>query len=349
MLSRLGRQPPIAPHRWRPPTSPPRARRSYGTHRLGPVRRIELPGHGPEDVTLDDAGRIYAGLADGRVIRVAPDGGAVQTLSSTGGRPLGLEWARDGRLLVCDAHRGLLGLDTDSGAIETIVRTVNGIPMKFCSNAAAASDGTIYFTDSTRRFGFDDNYAEILEHSCTGRLLRLAPGAREPEVLLDGLAFANGLTLAPDESFALIVETFEYRVARLWLTGQRVGQRDSLLDNLPGVPDNMSTGSDGLFWIAVSIPRNAALDALLALPGVVRQLIYQLPQALQPRPAQTLWVIAVDADGTIRYDLQADGGVFSLVTGVCERGGRVYLSSYEQPALATFELAELTPLSAPPA
>ena len=43
-------------------------------------------------------------------------------VGETGGRPLGLAVARDGRLLVCDSPRGLLAMDTDSGKFETLVR-----------------------------------------------------------------------------------------------------------------------------------------------------------------------------------------------------------------------------------
>jgi sugar lactone lactonase YvrE len=166
----------------------------------------------------------------------------------------------------------------------------------------------------------------------------MVPGG-EPEVLLGGLAFANGLALAADASFALVVETFEFRVTRLWLTGPRAGTAEPFLDNLPGIPDNMSRGSDGLFWIAMSTPRNPALDRLVAAPGVLRQAVYQLPSALQPKPAQTVWVIAADASGRIVHDLQAPGDTFSLVTGVCACDGVVALASLDHAALATFELS----------
>ncbi len=307
---------------------------------MGALHLLRLPGHGPEDVLVDAEGHAYTGLDDGRIVRVDLDG-RCHTLASTGGRPLGLAWHPDGRLLVCEPFRGLLAVDLATAAVEVLADRVDGVPMRFCSNATAAPDGTIYFTDSSQRFGFDDNMAAVLEHSRTGRLLRLAPGGA-PEVLLDGLAFANGLTTTADGSALVVVETFEYRLTRYWLDGPKAGTADVFADNLPGIPDNMSTGSDGLLWVALSTPRNAALDRLLPRAGVFRQLAFALPDRLQPKPARTVWVVAFDDHGQLRYDLQTDGDDYALVTGVCEHNGRVFVSSLDEPALAWFELAAAT-------
>ena len=67
----------------------------------------------------------------------------VDLVARTGGRPLGIEFAPDGRLLVCDALRGLLWVDPASGAVELVTAEVDGVPMRFCNNAAIADDGTI--------------------------------------------------------------------------------------------------------------------------------------------------------------------------------------------------------------
>ncbi|HNP57827.1 MAG TPA: hypothetical protein PK331_10260 [Gordonia sp. (in: high G+C Gram-positive bacteria)] len=55
----------------------------------------------------------------------------------------------DGRLLVADAHRDLLVVDPDDGAVDERVTTVDGKPMVFCNNAAVARNGDIWFSDSS--------------------------------------------------------------------------------------------------------------------------------------------------------------------------------------------------------
>ena len=64
----------------------------------------------PEDTLIDDDGSVLTGLHDGRILRVGADGKTITTLADTGGRPLGLEWLPDGKVLICDANRGLLTL-----------------------------------------------------------------------------------------------------------------------------------------------------------------------------------------------------------------------------------------------
>src|SRR6478609_10389377 len=92
---------------------------------------IPVPGHGAEDVVVDAAGWVYTGTEDGAVFRVRPDGGRIDRVGDTGGRPLGLELLPDGRLLVCDARLGLLAVDTGSGAREVLLDRVEGEPMRF--------------------------------------------------------------------------------------------------------------------------------------------------------------------------------------------------------------------------
>jgi sugar lactone lactonase YvrE len=315
---------------------PERARARSGPLPLPPLRRLEVDGAAPEDVVVDEAGRVVTGVDDGRLLRVGPDG-RVEVVADTGGRPLGIELLGDGRLLVCDARRGLLAVDPAASAVEVLVDRVAGEPMRFCNNAAVAADGTVYFTDSSRRFGIDHWRADLLEHSGTGRLLRRDPGGAV-EVLLDGLQFANGVALAADESFVAVAETGAYRLTRLWLRGERAGRTDLLADNLPGFPDNLSTGPGGLLWVALGSPRNPLLDRLHRRHPALRRAVWALPERLQPKPVRTLWVLAVDAGGAVVHDLQGPGDDYTMVTGVREHGGRLYLGSLAERAVAVLDL-----------
>jgi sugar lactone lactonase YvrE len=333
-------RPRIAPVVWQPPAVPPRSTQPHGPVPMPRPALHALPGKGPEDVAVDGEGRIVAGLEDGRIVRVAPADGSVQTLADTGGRPLGVEVDADGSLVVCDAQRGLLRIDPTTGTVTELVgasELIDGQPLRVCNNAAIAGDGTIWFSDSSARFPLEHWKGDLLEHSGTGRLLRRDPGGRV-EVMLTGLHFANGVALAADESFVVVAETGAYRLTRLWLDGPAAGQVDVLIDNLPGFPDNISRGSDGLIWIAIGSPRNAAMDLLAPRPPVLRKLLWALPDALLPKPANTVWVQAVDEHGELVHDLQTTTPGFSMVTGVREHAGAVWLGSLHATAIATFAL-----------
>ncbi|WP_433715724.1 SMP-30/gluconolactonase/LRE family protein [Nocardia sp. CA-084685] len=292
---------------------------------------MELPGAAPEDVVRTAAGRIIAGVDDGSIYSVDPADGAVSLLANTGGRPLGMHADTDGSLLICDFDRGLLRLDS-AGGIEVLVAEVDGEPLPFASNVVRAEDGTIYFSSSSRRYPLDEWMGDLLEHSGTGRLLRLDPSGKL-ETLIDGLQFANGVVLSPDGSCVLVAETGAYRVTRYWLTGPKAGTSDRLIENLPGFPDNMALGSDGLVWITLPSPRNPLLDRLLPLPGLLRRIVWALPQWVQPKPPRTVWVMAVDFDGKIVHDLQTEGTDFAMVTGVVEHNGTLYLGSLTETAV----------------
>ncbi|WP_199853859.1 SMP-30/gluconolactonase/LRE family protein [Plantactinospora sp. BB1] len=333
-------RPRIDPIVWRPERAPARARQRGGTDPMPPVRLHAVPGHGPEDVAVDSAGRIHTGLADGRLVRLAADGSGAQVVAETGGRPLGVEVDPDGRLVVCDASRGLLRVDPDTGRIDTLVAAgtpVGSAPLRLCNNAAVAGDGSVWFSDSSQRFALAHWKADLLEHSGTGRLLRWHPDGHTEEVLT-GLHFANGVALAADGSYVVVAETGAYRLTRRWLAGPRTGEVDRLAENLPAFPDNLARDDDGLLWIAMGSPRNALLDLVSAWHPAVRRAVWALPDPLQPKPANTAWVQALDAEGRLRYDLQATIPGFSMVTGVRAHGDTVWLGSLHGGAVAEFAL-----------
>lgn len=62
----------------------------------------------------------------------------------------------------------------------------------------------------------------MLQGERTGRLLRYDPGTGRTSLLAHGFWYSNGVTLAKDESFALVVETCTLKVHRIWLKGPRV-------------------------------------------------------------------------------------------------------------------------------
>lgn len=324
-------RPAIEPVIWQPPRA-----RSGGSTRLEhnvDLEIVRVPGIGPEDVVLDAQGRIITGLSDGRILRISEEGRRIDTIANTHGRPLGIELFPDGRLLVCDARVGLLRVDPESGQVEVLLNQVAGKRLLFCNNAAIAGDGTIYFSDSSRRHGIDYWRADIVEHSGTGRLLRLSPDGRV-DVLIDGLEFANGVALAADESYVAVAETGGYRLQRYWLRGPRAGSSDVLIDNLAGFPDNISTGSDGLIWVTQASPRNKLLDFLHPRHPALRKLAWALPEALQPHPVRIVWLLGVDDTGRVVHDIRYPGHDYHMVTGVREQGGVLYLGSLTEPAIA---------------
>jgi sugar lactone lactonase YvrE len=307
------------------------------------LRVLPVPAHGCEDVLVatdgPDEGCVYTGTADGAIWRIAHDGSRLDRIADTGGRPLGIECYPDGRLLVCDSTLGVLLVDPRDGAVERVLASVDGRPMRFCNNAAVAADGTVWFSDSSTRFGQPRWRDDLVQDTRTGRLLRLDPSG-QVSVVLDGLAFANGVALAPDGSFVAVAETGARTVVRHWLTGPAAGRRDLFVAELPGHPDNIATGSDGLIWVTLASPVNHVLERLQRMPMWVRRGATRVPERLQPRIAPSARVQAYDVTGRLVHDLDLPARDYAMVTGVREHRGTVWLGSLEQPAVARVRLLD---------
>ena len=72
----------------------------YAGAMLLPLTVVPVPGHGAEDVLVGEDGRVWTGTADGGLHVHDPTDGSVTTVTTTGGRPLGLEWLPDGHVLM---------------------------------------------------------------------------------------------------------------------------------------------------------------------------------------------------------------------------------------------------------
>ncbi len=293
---------------------------------------------GPEACAIDAAGRIYTGVEDGRIVRFPAGGGAgaPETVARTGGRPLGLAFDAAGELIVADARKGLLAVAAASAdaPVRTLASGHAGVPFKFADDLAIARDGTIYFSDASTRFGQDRYIDEMIEHGATGRLLVYRPATGATEVVLSGLSFANGVALAPDESYVLVAETAGYRVLRHWLAGPRRGTTEPLIENLPGFPDNVTPapGRD-LYWVALGAPRDRTLDGLAPRP-FLRRAVARLPEVLRPKPVHRAIALGIDSAGRVVHSLHDDSpGAYAPMTSVREHAGFLYLGSFSAPGL----------------
>ena len=297
---------------------------------------IPIPAPGAQDVLLSANGTAYTGTADGSIWAVKPGAGQARRVANTGGRPLGLEWLPDGRLLVCDALKGLLAV-TSTGQVETLADAVDGVRMRLCNNAAVLRDGSIYFTDASTKWSLDQWQSDLVEDTCTGRLLRLVPGGT-PQVLLGGLSFATGVAKAADESFVTVAETGHRRIRRYYLSGPDAGNADVFVEDLPAHPNNSSLGTDGLIWTTATSPAAPTLALLQKAPAVLRAAARRAPVALKRVPKRTARVAAYDDKGRLVHDVDCDPTQWHLATGVREHNGRVWLASMREPALAFVDL-----------
>jgi len=305
------------------------------------LRVIPLPAVGAEDVVVATGGphegAVFTGTGDGSIWRISHDGNRIDRIADTGGRPLGIEYAEDGSLVVCDAHRGLVRVDVEDGGVEVLADEIDGIPMLVCNNAAIADDGTIWFSDSSTVHPLEEWRKDFGRDTRTGRLLRRDPDGGT-EVVVSGLAFANGVALAADESFVTVAESGGRTVVRHWLAGERAGTTDLMVEDLPGYPDNIARGSDGLTWVTIASPVSPVVAMLHRSPAWVRRAATSVPEGLQPQPQPGARVQAFDRDGSLVHDVHLPEADYTMVTGVREHDGVLWLGSLLEAAVATTRL-----------
>jgi hypothetical protein len=112
------------------------------------------------------------------------------------------------------------------------------------------------------------------------------------------------------------------------------------MGNLPGVPDNLTRGANGRYWVGLTKPRDRAADRFASWP-LVRQVVARLPRFMWPMPPDYGHVLAFDAAGRILLDLQDPAARLPGTSGATEHDGRLYLQSAYAPALGILDISAL--------
>ncbi|QHJ13240.1 hypothetical protein FX988_03501 [Paraglaciecola mesophila] len=330
---------PVEPIAWQAPKNPGYLGLYASNTRLANLENISLNGqHGPEDFAFLPDGTIATATHSGNIMLLAPKDKEFTTWVNTGGRPLGIEFDKQGHLLVADAVKGLLSV-SPSGEISLLTNRVAGTDIVYADDVDVAADGTIYFSDATNKFSapayggtLAASLLEILEHKGNGRLLAYDPRSRSTSVLLEDLVFANGVSVSHDQRSVLVNETGSYRVMRYWLSGPKAGTSEVFIDNLPGFPDNIARSPTGGYWLGFASPRSESLDDLSRSP-FLRKVVQRLPSFMRPQAKDYGHVIKINEKGEVVMDLQDPKGQYPLTTGVLETKDALYISSLIAPSV----------------
>ena len=137
------------------------------------------------------------------------------------GRPLGLAIASSTApydLHIADCYHGILVYNLMTKELTTLLNTTiprEGIPpMKLINSIALLSNGSIFFTDSSSKFGRADVLFDILEGAGNGKLMHYDPSTESLSVVVSDMAFPNGICVSPSEDFLLVVETTRARIMK---------------------------------------------------------------------------------------------------------------------------------------
>ena len=337
---------PTEPVAWKSPPDPGYTGAFARNDRLKGLELLKIgPNHGPEDIALDSQGRIYAATHEGNIVRLQADGTKPENWVNTKGRPLGMDFDKDDNLIVVDAFRGLLSIAPD-GKITELATVADGVPIVYADDVDVAADGKIYFSDASTKFSakaaggtLEASLYDIMEHGAHGRLIVYDPATGKAKTLLDGLNFANGVAVSHDQTYVLVNETGTYRVMRYWLSGPKKGKAEPFIEALPAFPDNISTGLNGRFWVALVSPRNPLIDKLSEKP-FMRKVIQRMPKFARPKPVAYGHIIALDGNGKVVEDLQDPNTKYPINTAVTETQDYLYIGSLVAPVMGRLPKAK---------
>lgn len=292
-----------------------------------------------EDIAIDSDGNIYGGEVNGNIKMFKKGSINGEILVNTGGRPLGLHFDREENLIIADAYKGILSLTKDR-ELTTLTHSYGNYRFRFADDLEIDSSGIIYFSDASNRFGYHENNKNIIEHQPAGSFYAYDTSTGETSLLGDSLYFPNGIAVDHEDEFILVNETFRYQLSKYWLRGKNKGSLQILKDNLPGFPDGISKGSNGIFWIAFASTRLPAFDDLLGKP-FLRATLERLPTFIQPKPVHYGIVLGIDKKGRVVYNFQDPNGKFSEITSVQEFGDKLYLGSLYENGIGVLDLGAI--------
>lgn len=140
---------------------------------------------------------------NGKLLRIDAQGRCHVLLESTD-LPNGQALDAEGNLIVA-RRGGLMKVDPATGQVTPLVGHYGGQPLDIANDLALDRHGGIYFTVPGR--------SNVLRPD--GRVFYLPAGSREPELVAGGLAFPNGVAVAPDGNSIRVAEFAAKRI--LWI------------------------------------------------------------------------------------------------------------------------------------
>ena len=319
---------------------------------------------GPETIIFDNNGVMYTLTEQSKLVSLTDFQRAESILTAKVtevadlgiGRPIGGKFDRGSCLYFADVLKGLcrICLDQKPKPVVELIASRFKLDDGSTSDVNYADDvdigpitGHVYFSDATNikvdrnlHTGLWDimypSKLEAFRGFKSGRLLRYKPESGEVDIIAkDAALFANGVAVDANETFVLFTSTFEGKVMKYHLTGEKEGQLETMITDLPGFLDGIDCSFDdsSLCFVAMPVPATPDLKALFALPPLmsrfIRSILMILPRTWIPagRPYGGVAIIHA-GDGQDKYIFQdPNGGDITAITGVTERDGKLYLGS----------------------
>jgi gluconolactonase len=258
---------------------------------MTPEQLVEVDAHeGPVYVTEEDAlyfTSVRNHVSPVAIRRLALDSLVVTTLVADANAANGMTLGRDGRLVVCEqgsleVPARISAVDRSTGASETIVDALAGLPLNSPNDVVVKSDGTIWFTDPS--YGYLQEFRPAPSHG--DFVYRYDPSSKRLTVVASDFDKPNGLAFSPDETVLYIGDSganhepgsFDPRrphhIRAFDVVGNRLVNDRLFAVTTPGFPDGLKVDAAGRVYasafsgVQVFDRRGEQIDEI-ALAGAV--------------------------------------------------------------------------------
>ncbi len=188
---------------------------------------------------------------------------------------------------------------TDASAVRSLLHPTAGCTsMKRCSFCTQVQPWRSNH-QSAAWMVFQSSKLDLMFGQATGRLLKWSATTGKTTTLMADMWFSNGITLDKSGDAVLVAETFEFRVHKYYIRGERAGTHHVFLHDLPGPVDGVSHADDKGYFVTIPTVRTTIYSAAIPLTWV-RRVLSMLPLHLWP-PA--------DPYGLVLYVQEVPAGV----------------------------------------
>lgn len=253
-----------------------------------PGQRVDSFFEGP---CFDRDGNLYVtDIPYGRIFRVSA---ALEwtLVAAYDGWPNGLAMHADGSIWIADYRRGILRLDTATGAIAPVLGHRNSESFKGVNDLVFDLHGNLFFTDQ----------GQTGLHDPTGRVYRLCADGRL-DLLLSNVPSPNGIGLTRDGKVMFVAATRGNAIWRAPLLADGSVSKVGMFQSFFGAsgPDSMAmTADDGLVVAHASLGGAFVINARGEITHFVRSPAGQTITNVAFRPGTPQIVLTDSATGSV--------------------------------------------------
>lgn len=210
-------------------------------------------------------GRLWFSDVHNYALKTVDLEGVVETVAAVSGRPAGMGFVRNGRLLLATALDRKLSWVGADGELE-LACSLAGVAKGPLNDMVVDGNGHAYVGD----IGF--NFAAG-ETPRPGRVI-LYRERHLPRVAAEDVVFPNGCAVTPDGAHYYVCETLAKRVTRFTIDDDGSLRQREVFAEVPNSPDGLCLDAEGCLWIGqpeggcfLRLAPNGAVERVLEAPA----------------------------------------------------------------------------------